>query len=43
MANQQGGVDALVREPTPPFPKQHQESPGLESGLEPIAIDRLGR
>ena len=24
-----------VEEPTPPFPKQHQQSPGLESKLDP--------
>jgi NAD(P)-dependent dehydrogenase (short-subunit alcohol dehydrogenase family) len=28
-------VAAPVKEPKPPFPKQHQESPGLESELEP--------
>ncbi len=30
--SQNGGP---VKEPKPPFPKQHQESPGLESELEP--------
>jgi NAD(P)-dependent dehydrogenase (short-subunit alcohol dehydrogenase family) len=28
-------VEAPVSEPKPPFPKQHQESPGLESELKP--------
>jgi NAD(P)-dependent dehydrogenase (short-subunit alcohol dehydrogenase family) len=28
-------VDGPMKEPRPPFPKQHQESPGLESELEP--------
>jgi NAD(P)-dependent dehydrogenase (short-subunit alcohol dehydrogenase family) len=27
--------DAPMKEPKPPFPKQHQESPGMESELEP--------
>jgi NAD(P)-dependent dehydrogenase (short-subunit alcohol dehydrogenase family) len=28
-------VDGPMKEPRPPFPKQHQESPGLESELRP--------
>jgi NAD(P)-dependent dehydrogenase (short-subunit alcohol dehydrogenase family) len=28
-------VDAPLKEPKPPFPKQHQEPPGIESKLEP--------
>ena len=28
-------ADAPLKEPKPPFPKQHQESPGLESELKP--------
>lgn len=33
---QDGGVvDAPIKEPKPPFPKQHQDAPGIESELEP--------
>ena len=28
--------DPMLKEPRPPFPKQHQESPGLESRLQPL-------
>lgn len=28
-------IDTPLEEPKPPFPKQHQESPGIESQLEP--------
>jgi NAD(P)-dependent dehydrogenase (short-subunit alcohol dehydrogenase family)/truncated hemoglobin YjbI len=30
-----GVIDAPMKEPKPPFAKQHQESPGIESELEP--------
>jgi NAD(P)-dependent dehydrogenase (short-subunit alcohol dehydrogenase family) len=30
-----GVVDAPMKEPKPPFPKQHQEAPGIESELKP--------
>src|SRR5512134_27004 len=28
-------IDAPLKEPKPPFPRQHQEAPGLESELDP--------
>jgi NAD(P)-dependent dehydrogenase (short-subunit alcohol dehydrogenase family) len=34
-AAERSQTDAPPREPVPPFPKQHQDSPGLESQLDP--------
>ena len=35
MASERREAPAADRRPRPPFPKQHQRSPGLESKLEP--------